>query len=108
MSQDQLKRYVVIQSSLEGKICVEEAAAALNLSKRQVIRLRNGVKENGHSAVVHKNQGRPPAHAAPEELKKTIVTLKLSDNYKDANFKHFQELIEPSADPDPYTSISMP
>ena len=94
MSQKQINRYVVIQRSLEGAISVEDAAAALNLSTRQVIRLRKGVRENGAAALVHKNQGRPPAHAATEELKKKIVDLKLSDLYRNANFKHFQELLE--------------
>lgn len=94
MSQEQIKRYVVIQKSLEGEITVKEAAAALNLSVRQVIRLRNGVRENGAAALIHKNQGRPPAHATTESLKKRIVELKLSDKYRNANFKHFQELLE--------------
>jgi transposase len=94
MTQKQLNRYVVIERSLEGGISVKEAAEVLNLSIRQVIRLRNGVKEQGASALIHKNQGRPPAHALPEELKKKIIELKSSDNYKDANFKHYQDLLE--------------
>lgn len=94
MSQKQINRYVVVQKSLEGAISVIDAAVALNLSTRQVIRLRNGVKENGAEALVHKNQGRPPTHAISESLKNKIVELKLSDKYKDANFKHYQELLE--------------
>jgi len=94
MSQEQIKRYVVIQKSLEGTVTVEEAAAALNLSKRQVIRLRKGVRENGAAALIHKNQGRKPAHAITESLRKKIIDLKLSVNYRKANFKHFQELLE--------------
>lgn len=84
MLQEQLNRYVVIQRSLEGAISVEDAAAALNLSTRQVIRLRNGVRENGAAALIHKNQGRPPAHATTESFRQTIVDLKLSDKYKSA------------------------
>ena len=61
MSQKQINRYVVIQKSLEGTISVKDAATALNLSNRQVIRLRKGVKENGPAALIHKNQGRRPA-----------------------------------------------
>ena len=66
MTQKQLNRYVVIKRSLEGGISVKEAAEVLNLSIRQVIRLRNGVKEQGAKALIHKNQGRPPAHALTE------------------------------------------
>ena len=93
MSQKQISRYVVIRKSLEGSISVKEAAEALNLSTRQVIRLRNGVREEGASALVHKNQGRKPAHAATGDLKEKIVDLKLLDNYKGANFKHYRELL---------------
>ena len=81
MSQEQLNRYVVIKRSLNGAISVMDATAALNLSTRQVIRLRNGVRENGAAALVHKNQGRRPAHAITDELKKKIVTLKMSDRH---------------------------
>lgn len=93
MSQRQISRYVVIQRSLEGNISVKEAAKALNLSTRQVIRLRNGVKAAGVEALIHRNQGRKPAHAVTEGLKERIVSLKLSDKYKGANFRHYQELL---------------
>jgi len=94
MSQEQLKRYTVITKTLEGSMTVKEAAEVLDLSARQVIRLKKGVKENGAVALIHKNQGRKPAHAFSDELKQKIIALKTSDKYKDANFKHFQELLE--------------
>ena len=94
MSQEQIKRYSIIERSLDGVITVEEAAEHLGLSVRQVIRLRKGVREKGICALIHKNQGRKPAHAISDELKQTIITLKTSEKYKYANFKHFQELIE--------------
>lgn len=94
MSQEQLKRYTVIQKSLEGIITVKEAAEVLNLSERQVIRLRKGVMENGPAALIHKNKGRKPIHAVSVDLKDKIVSLKLSENYKEANFNHFKELLE--------------
>ncbi|CCJ34310.1 ISNCY family transposase [Caloramator australicus] len=94
MSQKQINRYVVIQKSLEGLLTVKEAAKVLGLSERQVIRLRKGVMESGVSALIHKNKGRKPSHAVSDELKGKIISLKLSDTYKDANFKHFNELLE--------------
>lgn len=94
MSQEQLKRYTVIEKTIEGSMTIREAGELLGLSMRQVIRLKKGVRENGAAALIHKNQGRKPAHAIPESVKKTIILLKLSDKYKDANFKHFQELLE--------------
>lgn len=94
MSQEQIKRYIIIEKSLEGILTVREAAEHLGLSVRQVIRLRKGVREKGACALIHKNQGRKPAHAISDELKQTIISLKVSEKYNDANFKHFQELLE--------------
>ena len=51
------------------------------------------MKAAGVEALIHGNQGRKPAHAVTEGLKERIVTLKLSDTYKGANFKHYQELL---------------
>lgn len=94
MSQEQLKRYTVIEKTLEGSMTIREAAEYLGLSARQVIRLKKGVEENGAAALIHKNKGRKPSHAIPDSVKRTIISLKLSDKYKEANFKHFQELLE--------------
>ncbi len=94
MSQEELKRYAVIDKILTGSMTIREAAEYLDLSVRQVIRLKKGVEENGAAALIHKNKGRKPAHAIPDEVKKAIVALKMSDKYKEANFKHFQELLE--------------
>ena len=94
MSQEQLMRYSVIDKSLDWILTIQEAAEYLRLSVRQVIRPRKGVKENGTAALIHKNQGRKPAHAIPKVLKETIFKFKQSDKYKDSNFKHFQELLE--------------
>jgi len=94
MSQEQIKRYAVIQKSLESLISVKEAAAALNLSTRQVIRLRKGVNCEGAQALIHKNQNRSPVHKITEKVRKAIVEFKLSDKYKNSNFTHFQELLE--------------
>jgi transposase len=98
MSQEKLKRYSIVEKTLEKSMTVKEAAGFLNLSTRQVIRLRKGVKESGAAALIHKNQGRKSMRAIPDEVKRNIITLKTSDNYKDANFKHFQELIEKHGD----------
>ena len=55
MSQEQLKRYTVIEKTLEGSMTIGEAAKHLGLSVRQVIRLKKGVGESGAAALIHKN-----------------------------------------------------
>jgi transposase len=93
MTQKQINRYSIIKKTLEGSMTVAEAAKSLGLSTRQIIRLRNGVKENDVAALIHKNQGRKPAHAISDNLKKHIVDLK-KEKYKGANFTHFRELLQ--------------
>ena len=42
MSQEQLKKYTVIEKTLEGIMTIREATEVLDLSDCQVIRLKNG------------------------------------------------------------------
>ncbi|AVX19462.1 ISNCY family transposase [Carboxydocella thermautotrophica] len=94
MTQKQLNRYKVISSLIDGKLSISEAAMSLGLSERQIKRLKKGVMEQGPAFLIHKNTGRKPQHALTDELKSKIILLKQSDKYKNANFKHFMELLE--------------
>jgi transposase len=93
MTQKQINRYHVITDSLEGKLTVAEAAAAIGISERQVIRLRNGVKEEGAAFLIHKNKGRISPSAVTEEEKQAVVGLYKEEKYKGANFLHYSELL---------------
>jgi len=79
--------------SLEGKITVSEAAAAIGLSERQVKRLRKGVREEGAAFLIHKNKDKPSTRATAEEIKQKLVRMYRSDMYRGANFLHFSELL---------------
>lgn len=70
-----------------------EAAEAMGLSKRQVIRLKGEYKKRGIDALVHKNIGRTPAHAFSEEERQKIIDLKNSKLFQKANFCHFREIL---------------
>lgn len=94
MSQKQLNRYSIISKLIEGSITTLEAAESLDLSERQVKRLKKGVLEEGPAFLIHKNTGRKPVHAIPDDLAKRIIELRNHENYKDANFLHFQELLD--------------
>ena len=93
MTQKQINRYHVIMDSLEGKLTVAAAAAALGVSERQMTRLRNGVTKEGAAFLIHKNKGRSPAHTVTEEEKQAIVETYRGDKYEGANFLHFSELL---------------
>ncbi len=89
----EIKRYTIINKSLEGDITVSGAAKRLGLSDRQVKRLRKRVKEYGIDGIRHGNKGRPSSNRVPEEMKEQIIGLKELDCYKDTNFTHFRELL---------------
>lgn len=94
MSQKQLNRFAVISKLIDGHLTVAEAAISLDISKRQIIRLKRGVLAEGAASLIHKNTNRKPAHALDNDLVNKIIALKQSEDYRDANFLHFQELLE--------------
>jgi len=93
LSQEERKRLHVAHCLIEGKMLISDAALVLNLSERQVIRIKKGVMEKGDAFVIHKNKGRKPKHAVTDQQKQLVIELKNS-KYKEANFTHFQELLE--------------
>lgn len=93
MSQVQLNRYEVIRRANDGLLTVAEAAESLGLSGRQIQRLKRKVAEEGAAAFIHGNSGRTPKSALPQVTKEKILEIKQSQPYKDANFRHFQELL---------------
>lgn len=93
MNQKERDKLYTVRCLIDGKMTVTEAAKVLGLSERQVKRLKKGVREFGDAFVIHKNKGRKPSHAIPEEVKNRVAALKSSDKYARANFSHFQELI---------------
>ena len=93
MTKQEIKKLRVIDQTIAKNITIREAAELLNLSERQVLRLKKGVLEQGATFVIHKNRGRKPGHAISDSTKDKIVKLKQSEAYQEANFAHFQELI---------------
>ena len=93
MTQKEMTRLRVINQTIDKVITIREAAELLNLSERQVIRLKKGVLKEGPAFIIHKNRGRKPQHALSDELINTIITLKKTEKYKDVNFNHFVDLL---------------
>ena len=94
MSKEQLKQAHVLRKYTEGLMSRKETAEALRLSERQITRLARGVREEGETALIHKNTGRKPSHALSEEEKKQIATIRREERYAKCNHQHFQELLE--------------
>lgn len=93
MTQKEITRLRVINQTIDGVLTIREAAELLGLSERQVLRLKKGVVEEGPAFIIHKNRGRKPKHAISDGTRDLIIKLKQT-KYKEANFNHFQELIE--------------
>ena len=71
----EIKPYGVIKALLENKMTNKEAAGTLNLSSRQIKRIKKKVKEFGPLGVLHGNKGRKPPHAFSEEKWLEIIKL---------------------------------
>lgn len=82
MSQKELKRYEIIKRLVRKEIKGPEAADLLELSVRQVRRLKKGVLIKGAASLVHGNRGKPSNHKLPEKEKEKIVSL-LHQRYYD-------------------------
>ena len=94
LTREQHDRLDTINKANAGFITVHEAAEKLGVSERQVQRLKKEVRDNGPAALIHKNTSRMPANAIAEEVKEKILKIRKKTGYRDANFNHFQELLE--------------
>lgn len=94
MNDEELKKLHVINCALEGRITVSEASKVLGLTERRIKQLKKEAKISGVDSVIHGNRGRKPSHAVSPELVQQIIDLKASYKYQEANFLHFQELLE--------------
>lgn len=90
----EIGKLIVIQSVIDGKRTGKEASTKLNLSERQIWRLVKRVKNSGIEGIKHGNCFINQPRFITDEFKENIKNLKLSDDYCDTNFTHFQELLE--------------
>ena len=94
LKRKQLGRYEVILQTLNGSMTIKQAADALNLSTRQIKRLKKEVASDGPAAVIHKNSLKKPANAISAQTIEKIISLKKSDTFINANFTHFNEILD--------------
>ena len=76
MTKKDLKKYTIIQDCISGVYSVPQAAKLLNLSDRQVQRLKKEVLLKGPEGVIHKNRGKKSNHALDVDKINRIVELK--------------------------------
>jgi len=75
MSEKEFQRVKVIENAVNGRLSVGEAAGLLQLSERQVQRLKRRYCPDTVAWVHHGNRGRPMPWALPAALRRTILEL---------------------------------
>jgi transposase len=93
VTQREITKLRVVNQTIDRVITIREAARLLNLSERQVIRLKKGVLQHGAAFIIHKNRGRKPNRAISKDAQDAIVEVNRK-KYQEANFNHFKELLE--------------
>jgi DnaJ-domain-containing protein 1 len=87
VSQKEFQRVKVIENAVSGRLSVSEAARLLQLSERQLQRLKRRFCPDSVAWVHHGNRGRPMPWALPAALRRTILEL-ARDKYAGFNDSH--------------------
>jgi transposase len=89
----QVQRYETCKAILEKRITVSAAARALQVSERQLYRIKKRVSVQGVRGVIHGNAGREPPNKTPQRVRERVIGLATSE-YKDFNFSHLADTLE--------------
>jgi transposase len=86
------RRLTVLNHLEAGGLVNAEAAQLLNLSVRQVRRLRSDYRKRGAAALRHGNRGRQAHNAVEPDLARRVVEL-ATTKYADFNQQHLTEML---------------
>jgi transposase len=92
LSQEEQKRLRVISEVEAGRWSAAEAARVLQLSPRQVRRLRHDYRAEGAQAFAHGNRGRPSPRRLSDQLRQQVIDLG-AGRYAACNDSHLRELL---------------
>lgn len=97
MSEKDARKITIIGQLIENELNNKQAAMLLDLSERQIMRLKAEANSNGTMSILHKNRGRKPPNALPSETANEIVRLYKSelDGY---NFCHTADVLAEEKD----------
>jgi transposase len=90
MSQKEFQRVKVIENAAGGRLSVREASRLLQLSERQVQRLKRRYRPDSIAWVQHRNRGRSTPWALPVPQKLLILNL-ARGKYQGFNDSHLAE-----------------
>ena len=86
------RRLIVLNHLESGALVNAEAARLLDLSVRQLQRMKAAYADLGAAALSHGNRGRRPVHALDPELARRVVEL-ATTTYAGFNQQHLTELL---------------
>jgi hypothetical protein len=82
MSLPEVKKYDIIKKVIIKELNGSQAAGLLNLTTRQIRRLKKKVSKNGIKALIHGNRGKPGNRRLPDKERERIAGL-LKQKYPD-------------------------
>jgi transposase len=91
-------RYRVIEDFREGRLSRHDVALKLDLSERQVTRIKNKVRKKGIPGLVHGNRSKRPHNKYTVDVIDWYLGLYRS-RYQNFNFRHALEMIELHEEP---------
>ena len=83
-------KFEIISKVVSKEITIKEAMDKLNLTERQIYRLKKIYIEHGENGFIHKNRGKENPNKIDNNLIEELENLYLEKHY-DFNFEHFYE-----------------
>lgn len=93
MSQKEARRVSIIEKLDEGKLTVEEASILLELSERQIYRLKEAFSKKGLDGLAHKGRGRCAHNRTSDDIRHYIIEL-ATEIAPEASCQHIAEMLE--------------
>lgn len=93
LNENELKKYNVISELENGIITRKEASYKLNLSLKQIDRLRVVYQLNGKEGFIHKGRGKPSSKKTEKSIIEELEQLYLNEYY-DYNFIAFYDELD--------------
>ena len=90
LNEYELKKVDTIKKLVSKKITAKEAMKILDLSERQIYRLKKMLLEGNENDFIHKNRGKNNTNKINDNLIEQLENLYLKEHY-DFNFEHFYE-----------------
>ncbi len=103
MSKQEARKITIIEELLASRFTNKQAAELLNLSVRQVQRMKAEASANGVMSILHKNRERKPANALDPEVAKEICRIYQTE-LSGYNFCHATDVL--AEDKDIFVSVS--